>query len=285
MHRVQAADRTPLLVREYAPAGRSRPPRTILLVHGAFEHGERYDRAARFFAARGWRALVPDLRGHGLSGGPEMHVRRFAEYVSDLRGLLRHFEADPARTVAVGNSMGGLATARLLQDADGGGPSPAAAAALCSPLLRIVTPVPRHALIAGKLCRLFRPQTRFTVPRDSSDPVVAARSFDPLRRTDVTASWFFAIRRAVKAVWKDADRITTPLHVMQSGADRVVCPLAPGVWINEVGSGERRCEVLPGASHEVFQEPDWQRHAARLADWFDSHVPAVATSSTARRAA
>ncbi|QDT17105.1 alpha/beta fold hydrolase [Alienimonas californiensis] len=280
VHQVVARDGVALHVREYpavpaAGSGLLTAPRTLLLVHGAFEHGELYDHAARYFAARGWRVLLPDLRGHGRSGGTAMHVRRFVEYVADLRGLLREFDADPARTALVGNSMGGLATARLIQNADRGGPAPAAAAALCSPLLRIVTPVPIPKLLAGKVCRLLRPRTRFAAPRNAHDPVAAARPHDPLRRTAVTASWFFAVRRAVKAVWKDADRIATPLHVMQSGADRVVCPLAPGVWINEVGAADRSCEVLPGANHEVFQEPDWRRHAARLAEWFETRVPAA----------
>ncbi|MFH5804565.1 alpha/beta fold hydrolase [Alienimonas sp. DA493] len=274
LHRFAAAPGVDLHVREY-PATAGAESRTLLLVHGAFEHGELYDHAARRFAARGWRVLLPDLRGHGRSGGHEMHVRRFAEYVADLRGVLHEFGADPARTALVGNSMGGLATARLVQNADGGGPAPAAVAALCSPLLRIVTPVPPHTLIAGKLCRLLRPKARFDVPQDPDDPVAAARPHDPLRRTTVTASWFFAVRRAVKAVWKDAARIETPLHVMQSGADRVVCPLAPAVWINAVGAEDRSCEVLPGANHEVFQEPTWRRHADRLADWFDLYVPAA----------
>ncbi|NNJ24405.1 alpha/beta fold hydrolase [Alienimonas chondri] len=279
-HRVLAGDGAELRVREFEGAGSASASRTLLLVHGAFEHGALYEHAGRYFAERGWRALVPDLRGHGLSGGEPMHVRRFAEYVADLRGILQRFDAEPDRTAIIGNSMGGLATARLTQSADRGGPSPAAAVALCSPLLRIVTPVPVMTLAAGKMCRLLRPRTRFAVPPRPLDPRVAARPHDPLRRTSVTASWFFAVRRAVKAVWKDAARIETPLHIMQSGADRVVCPLAPGVWINEVGAADRSCEVLPGACHEVFQEPEWRRHAARLADWFENHVPATQQDAT-----
>ncbi|MEM9702373.1 MAG: alpha/beta fold hydrolase, partial [Planctomycetota bacterium] len=221
--------------------------------------------------------------GHGRSGGVEMHVRRFAEYVADLRTILDRFGADPTRTAVVGNSMGGLAAVRLTQNADRGPGCPVAAAALCSPLLRIVTPVPVLKLIAGKACRLLRPQTRFEVPVDPHDPAVAARPHDPLRRDSITASWFFAVRRADKAAWKDARRIETPLHIMQSGADRVVCPLAPGVWVNEVGSDTRSCEVLPGAGHEVFQEPDWRRHADRIADWLDAQVPAAQATIRLRK--
>ena len=97
-HFVRAADGVRLTVREFPPPGRfPSPGRTLLLVHGAFEHGARYEHAARFFAARGWRTLVPDLRGHGTSGGTAMHVGRFREYVADLRRILSHFNADPAR--------------------------------------------------------------------------------------------------------------------------------------------------------------------------------------------
>ena len=279
---VAAGGGVDLVVRSYGPPAGRATGRTLLLVHGAFEHGGRYDHAARFFARRGWRALVPDLRGHGVSGGPAMHVARFVQYAADLRRILAEHGADPATTAAVGNSMGGLAVCRLMQGGDGGGPSPLAAAALCSPLLRIVTPVPPLTLAAGKVCRLVRPTARFAVPPDPEDPVAAARPHDPLRHEFVTAAWFFAVRRAVKAVWRDAPKMSAPLTVLQSGADRVVCPLAAAAWINRVGSADRGCEVLPGASHEVFREPDWERHAAKLDRWLSDRVPAA---GRARRAA
>ena len=288
-----AANGVPLHVRVYEPAIAA--GRTLLWVHGAFEHGDRYGHAVRFFADRGWRALVPDLRGHGRSGGIPMHARRFEEYAEDLRAVLAAAGCDPARTAALGNSMGGLAVARLLAGAgaaggpgEAGEPAPVAAAALCSPLLRIVTPVPWLTRAAGHAVKIVRPTTRFAVPRDpglpggaKGGPAAAGEPADPLRHDSVTAGWFFAVRRGVREAWRDAGRITTPLAVVQSELDRVVCPLAAGEWVGTVGSPDRSHRVLPGAAHEVFREPNWRTHAADLHRWLDARVPAA----RARRAA
>ena len=277
----ESIDGTPLHVRVYEPAVAA--GRTLLWVHGAFEHGGRYGHAARFFAARGWRVLVPDLRGHGKSGGVPMHARRFDEYPADLRAVLRAAGTDPGRTAALGNSMGGLAVARLLagRGAAGDEPAPIAAGALCSPLLRIVTPVPWLTRAAGHAVKLACPTTRFAVPPNPDRPVDSDAAADPLRHDSVTAGWFFAVRRGVRDAWRQADRVAGPLTILQSERDRVVCPQAAGEWAATVASADISHRVLPGASHEVFREPDWRTHAADLHRWFDARVP----PASARRAA
>ena len=222
-----------------APAGR-----TLLWVHGAFEHGGRYGHAARFFTARGWRVLVPDLRGHGESGGVPMHARRFDEYAADLRAVLHEAGCDPARTAALGNSMGGLAVIRLLQGAGGTGdePAPVAAGAVCSPLLRIVTPVPWLTRAAGHAVKLVRPTARFAVPPDADAAVQAERVADPLRHASVTAGWFFAVRRGVREAWRDAGTLVRPA---EGGAERARPRRLPRRRRRVGRGGRRRPRLAP----------------------------------------
>ena len=57
-------DRTRLRVWEWGdPAGPA-----VVCCHGAYDHGRMWDGLAPMLAARGFRVLAPDLRGHGDSG-------------------------------------------------------------------------------------------------------------------------------------------------------------------------------------------------------------------------
>src|SRR5688572_17665496 len=99
---VPTRDGCPLWVRYYQPTHRD-TSRTLVLVHGACEHGEFYDPIARLAAARGWNVILADQRGHGRSDGEPTHVDDFMQYVDDLDHLFRHFGCRPDRTFLVGH--------------------------------------------------------------------------------------------------------------------------------------------------------------------------------------
>src|SRR5580700_1596996 len=129
---VKAEDGVDLFVRRFHPRSRD-ADRTLVLIHGMAEHGQRYFHVVESMLARGWNLLVPDLRGHGLSGGEPVHVDDFSEYVSDLRQIFDAHPLDRQKTVIVGHSLGGLISARFVQQF----PDSVSALALVSPLLRV----------------------------------------------------------------------------------------------------------------------------------------------------
>jgi alpha-beta hydrolase superfamily lysophospholipase len=90
--------------------------RTLLISHGASEHGERYRHIAEFFAGQGWNVVVGDHRGHGRSTGVPTHVRSFGHYargpgIDSLATLV----LNPRSTAVLGHSMGGLVAVRHAQ--------------------------------------------------------------------------------------------------------------------------------------------------------------------------
>ena len=87
----------------------------MVLCHGLTMTGAQFRDTAAAFAARGYRVLAPDLRGHGRSGVPGR--------VSRTTFSLERFEADALAMLAdaglervhwVGNSLGGIVGLRLL---------------------------------------------------------------------------------------------------------------------------------------------------------------------------
>ena len=80
----------------------------VVLCHGLAAAGAQLSADAEYFAGRGYRVLVPDLRGHGRSGKPAaMRVEDFsiARMAADMVAMLDQAGVGPVHWV--GNSLGG----------------------------------------------------------------------------------------------------------------------------------------------------------------------------------
>lgn len=262
-----------LFVRDYRPLA---PPvtRTLLVVHGMSEHGQRYEHVARIMTGRGWRVVTVDLRGHGRSDGVRTHVGSFKHYVQDVETARAGLDLDPQQTALLGHSMGGLVSIRYAQTF----PEHVAALVLSSPLLGVGVPIPRRTVALGRVLSVIAPRTRFRSRIDPesitrSTDVLARRADDPLIHRSLTARWFFAMRAALNAAWRDAHRVTVPLLVVQAGADRIVSPHATRGWFEQTASADKTYRCLPDHYHEVLNEPDWPETLADIADWLEGHLP------------
>lgn len=92
----------------------ARPP--VLCLHGLTRNSRDFDPLARHIAGRGWRVLVPEMRGRGQSGYAEdAATYAVPTYIADVEALLAQEGID--RFVAIGTSMGGLMTILLAQKA------------------------------------------------------------------------------------------------------------------------------------------------------------------------
>lgn len=279
---LRADDGVNLFVRRFEPVSRD-SDRALLLIHGMSEHGQCYEHVARAAVARGWNVVVPDLRGHGRSGGAPIHVNDFSEYVGDLRRVFDWAGLCSQNTVLVGHSMGGLISARFVQQF----PDCVTAMALLSPLLGIRVRISPWTIALGRVLSVVRPRSRFrkrTLPEHSSrNPLAVARGIqDPLIRHSVTAAWYFAMRTALQTAWDLAERIACPLLVLQAGSDLIVDPEAPEVWLQRVGSADKTLRVYEEHYHELLNELDWANTLSDMLDWLEQRLlgtPSAANGS------
>lgn len=248
-------------------------PRTVILIHGGFEHGERYEHLARWMAERGWNVVLPDLRGHGRSEGVPMHVRNFGDYVRDLEAIRTELRLPSETTAVFGHSMGALISLRHSQLL----PGRVAALVLACPLLAVRVPVSPFKTVLGRAVSYIAPKTRFRSPLNPGDAtrnqeVIESRLRDPLFHRSVTASWYFSMKSALRTVWEDADKIGQPLLVLQAGEDRIVDPVAAESWLKGVGSADTTYRFFPNHFHELHHEPDWEDTAASILNWLDERI-------------
>lgn len=113
-HRVVSASGVPLIYAEYLPQAPAKSD--VLLVHGLASSGMQFHQEALHFADKGFRVLVPDLRGHGSSGVPDGPVAT-ADFAipmmaGDVIAVLDHAGAREMHWV--GNSLGGILALWLL---------------------------------------------------------------------------------------------------------------------------------------------------------------------------
>lgn len=279
-HVIQAHDGIELISRRFEPVDPCADGRSLVIVHGASEHGRRYDHVARLFADRGWTVIVGDNRGHGLSGGNPMHVRKFEDYLRDLDAVWKHHQLDPARTALLGHSFGSLISARFAETR----PEKLSALVLMAPLLRLKVHVIPLVVAWGKLVSLLLPSIRFETRVEANDTTrdevtLMARQADPLIHRSVTCGWFFQMKAALKDVWDDVSTLHMPVLVAQGGADRIVDPQVAGPWLEKVPSTDKELKWFPEHYHELHNEPDWLDVMNRVAEWLEERVkcgPAVA---------
>src|SRR6202521_4692813 len=99
----------------YHEAGGGTDP--VVFIHGAGPGASGYSNFKRnypFFAEQGFRAIVPDLPGYGLSSKPEDVAYTLDFFVETLRGFLDAIGV--RRCVPLGNSLGGAIAIKYTLD-------------------------------------------------------------------------------------------------------------------------------------------------------------------------
>ena len=105
------ADGVDVAYRRWLP---SEPSGIVLLLHGASEHGGRYERFATALVAEGWAVYAPDHRGHGrtsMSTGRGIMGPRGVDGLLDDIDELRRIAVDEVGDVPIvvfGHSMGSI---------------------------------------------------------------------------------------------------------------------------------------------------------------------------------
>jgi len=276
--RVRTSDDLELVWQAWVP---EKPRGAVVIVHGLAEHSGRYRDTAEFLSSRGWAVFTGDLRGHGLSpdvpGAGRVHIRRFVDYFNDVDAFI-----DRARKTCedlplflLGHSMGGLITVRYALER----PSGLAGVVVSSPALGThpdFQPPLVLKLLVGLLSRLapkLLVKSELQADAVSRDPaVVKAYLDDPLISQQVSVRWYSEMLKAMKTSHREAHALSVPMLLMQSGADRLVDPAAPGRWAAMAPPTLVELVSWDGFYHEMLNEPEKQRVRERIVDWLERTV-------------
>ena len=268
---MRGAGGVPIHWERRAPAGA--PRGVVVIAHGYAEHLGRYREFIAHLVGRGIAVAGLDHRGHGRSGGPRGHCRRFDEVVADLRAVVDLAEKwwRGVPRVLFGHSFGGLLGFIYLRRH----PDTVRAGALSAPALRVPDAVSPVMQMVARVLGRVTPAVGFSSKLDermlARDPAVgAAYVADPLVHRRATAGFYCSVLGAQAEAFADTGKLRVPLLILQGDADRIVDPSGATDIAARLG-GKAELVMLPGYYHELLNEPVKER--ARVIDlldrWFD----------------
>ena len=254
----------------------------LAIVHGYGDHSGRYMEFMTWLAARGVACHAFDLRGHGRSAGTRGYVRRWDDYLDDLRAFFAQPEvaasqgrAEAAPLFVLGHSHGGLIVAAA--GVRGLLPPQVAGCILSAPYFVNCLNVPRLKAAAAHVLNVVLPWLRIKSgvrpELMSADPAQVEQSrADPLLLRSATPRWFLTHRLVQAEVLARAGEFTLPVMTLYGDADPIADPRGAIEFHARAGSADKTLVMHPGFRHEPFREAGRQRVFADVLAWIERHV-------------
>lgn len=293
------------LMLEYARVAVPNERGAVVIVSGRTENLLKYQEVVADLVRQGYSVYIHDHRGQGFS--PRLlaerekgHVERFDDYVDDLQAFLADVVRQGRHTtlLLLAHSMGGAIASRHLERF----PGTFAAAALSSPMHQ---PNAKILISADSSCGWFRatgwafseqwagwaakPYGHVDYDDATNDythspgrwaqVLKVERERPEVRLGGPTRGWVSEACAASAKLIADAGLISTPVLVLQAGADTAVTAAGQADFCAALASGtQRRCETggprtIDGARHELLIEADRYRVPAMSAilEFFGRH--------------
>lgn len=191
--------------------------KTILLVHGYFDHTGSFKNVINHFLACQYRVISYDLEGHGLSSGKRAEIADFTDYVQDFQHVLTYCkENDFYPSIVLAHSTGAaICTQYLLQTRE-----QFEKVIYLAPLVRAANWY--FLLACSKVVPLFTHNLKRKFRQNSSEPdYLAFLKSDPLQCRQISVQWVLAMINWNKKV-EELTPSTQEIYIIQGTADETV---------------------------------------------------------------
>ncbi len=237
-----------------------KPSETLLLLHGQGEHSGRYVKFADNLSTGNMAFAMMDLRGHGRSGGRQVYIESFQDYLDDVSAFVEVLRKRHGAVLPIdffGHSLGGLIAFHWALKH----PTELASLILSSPCLGLNLPSILVAMnsflnrIAPKMVYsnpVYPPHLTHN-PQEMED-----YKKDGLIRRKITVRLLaemiiYSLRLGQIPEFK----FPFPLYVlMAEDFERVVDPAKTREIFNKISAPDKRLVTFPGFYHEIFNELD-----------------------------
>lgn len=249
---------------------RSDAEKEVWFVHGLGDHGGRYiDLAERLFD-EGFRVIIADQRGNGLSGGKRGHASGFDVLIDDLKLTMENTGTQGTEKYLMGQSMGGLVVARFIQRfaslVDG--------AVLLSPMFRTTNPPPKFKLLIAKLLKSIWPSLTMKAGLRLDDLATSEEKkseyrADKLKHQLISTAFAVTFLEAAEHALTEAETITTPILAMHGSADQITSHLATIEFADRSKSTDLK--IWDDRLHELINDSNSEEIVETMMNWLRHH--------------
>jgi acylglycerol lipase len=261
-----------IFVRSWRPAGQ--PRAAVVIVHGFNSHSGHYLWVADQLVANGLAVYALDLRGRGKSDGERYYVEKFAEYQSDVDGLVTLARRrEPGLPLFIfGHSAGGVIASVYALDHQQD------LAGLICESFAFQVPAPDFALAVIKGLSHLAPHAHvLKLPNEgfSRDPnVVAALNSDPLIANEVQPTLTVAeMVRADERLKREFPLVKLPVLIMHGTEDKVTRPEGSQLFFDTAGSADKTLKLYPGYVHDLLNDIGKEAVMADINSWIAKRLP------------
>jgi len=292
LDRMDAADGVSIKRRVWK--GKSGMP-VILYLHGIEGHSGWFENTASFLNSKGMTIYAPDRRGAGMNARDRGNMSSYKEYLNDIEVALRKITFDHVGhpIILLGHCWGAKAAAVIVQRDY----KPVGAEALNLPIAGCVLTSPAiytkvdlgtstkfqiayNTLFGGDAASHRKWPLPLEVEMFTDNPTYQGYlKRDPLRLTEVTASFLVESLKLSKLAEKAAPQIDVPVLVLQGGSDRIVDVEKMQTWYSKIPSTKGQTSdlrIFPDSQHCLDFDANWfKEYTHILSEWILARCPVV----------
>jgi len=262
-----------IFLRSWQPEGEVRA--VVAIIHGFNSHSAYYEWVAGQLVGRGLAVYALDLRGRGRSQGERFYVNDFAEYTSDVDGMitLARSRQSGVPVFLLGHSAGGVVGCIYTLEHQA-----QLAGFICESFAHQV-PAPDFVLSVFKGLSHLTPHAHLLHLKNedfSRDPAVVKRmNEDPLIAGETQPAQTLAqMVIADERLKREFPLIALPVLILHGTADKATRPSGSQLFYDTAGSADKTLKLYEGYFHDPLNDLGKEAVMADIQNWIEQRLPA-----------
>jgi len=250
------------------------PKATLVIVHGAGEHIDRYQNLVEILGTSGYALMGYDQRGFGRSKGKRGHINSWDEYRGDLQIFINKVnQLVPDRPMFIlGHSLGSLIVLDyIMHNSDG-----LSGAIISGTALDPKDASPPFQLLMAKVLTGIYPAFSIKVPLPgmslSRNPQVAkAYDEDPFVHWQRTARWGTECLKVIDYIESNPYKISIPIFFVHGEKDPLVTVDGAKRFFDRIRYPDKTIHIYKDNLHETLNDLDFLEVITDIETWLEDH--------------